>query len=275
MSVAVAVESEKLESGCCPCCICETEACVDDLGVQDKFHLRFMAALGSLTILVSIAQFAVGGFIFNHFESKRRGSWWTGVLTLFAGYASVMIRKKGWITATCIISTFAIIAAGVGTVIDAIFYKLLNRLEACASLNEATKTVSTYGRMDLQSSADSCLESLQIENENMINNCACVSTPDDCYSFKLTSSVMEADGCRGILTTMPRIVLTSTALCASVALLAFALAIGSCVIICCPPKKDYDSEVQTAEFVLREPPLSAVVIVDDNVTITRGAESSF
>ena len=273
MSFAVAVESEKLEDGCCSCCLCEPESSGDDLGVQDKISLIFMAILGSLTIVASIAQFVVGGFIFYYLEGKRRGCWWAAVLTLFAGFSSVMIRKKGWITATCVLSTFAILGAGVGAVLDAVSWRLLNDLQACASFDESKSVYSSYGN-DERGSAISCVKNLRIENENLKNSCVCVNSVDTCSNFKLANSVMGANDCRGILTTIPRLLLTSTALCASIGFLALVLAIGSCVIKCCP-RKDYDDEVQTAQFVVRDQPVTALAVVDHDATNTRGVESTF
>jgi predicted membrane protein len=274
MSIAVAVESEKLESGCCSCCLCETESSGDDLGVQDKLSLIYMAMLGSLTIVASIAQFVVGGFIFNYLEGNRRGCWWAAVLTIFAGFSSVMIRKKGWITATCVISTFAILGAGVGAVLDAVSWRLLKDLQACATFEESNDTYSWYGSRNQSASALSCINNLKIENENLKNSCVCVNSVDTCHNFKLATSVMGANDCRGILTTIPRLLLTSTALCATIGFLALTLAIGSCVIKCCP-KKDYDDEVQTAQFVVRDQPVTALAVVDHDATNTRGVESTF
>jgi hypothetical protein len=233
-----------------------------------------MAMLGSLTIVASIAQFVVGGFIFNYLEGNRRGCWWAAVLTLLAGFSAVMIRKKGWITATCVISTFAILGAGVGAVLDAVSWRLLNDLKTCVSLEGSSGTYSSYGGRNQEASAIYCAQNFQIENENLKNSCVCVNSVDTCHNFKLATSVIGANDCRGILTTIPRLLLTSTALCATIGFLALTLAIGSCMIKCCP-NKDYDDEVQTAQFVVRDQPVTALAVVDHDATNTRGVESTF
>jgi hypothetical protein len=192
--------------------------------------------IASLLIALSIAEFGVGGATYSYFTNIKLGSWWGAWLPFIAGVLGVITKPKGLLVGsifTCIFGVFiAITAAGV----DGIAALIFKTEQACISQHDVPSNEDYFNSMSGINSVGQiparnvCIE--QSIYSPFTFDCLCgpvIAPGGPCLPY---------DGhldCASILTEYPQLLLASSALNGSLAILCFVFAIISCVYVFVEP----------------------------------------
>jgi hypothetical protein len=189
--------------------------------------------LGVVFITLSVMEFFLGQVIFHAVLKERHGNWWAGFFAFYGGICALVLKTRGWVRAVSILVSLTIILSTVGAALDGRAAIEFNGLVACTTGSITKSNVQRYGDRDYFTKSDLCFEDGYAKNNLLSGRCYCVSAANSiCHIYAPASFI----NCGTVLNTNPKLLITSTTLCSLIALCAWLLAIGSCMILCSPDK---------------------------------------
>ena len=216
------------------CISCENRFCSEPIGVVEHcISLLAIKVLGVIFITLSVMQFFLGQVIFHSVLIERHGNWWAGFFAFYGGICALVLKTRGWVRAVATLASITIILSTVGAALDGRAAVAFNGLVACTTGNIIKSNVLRYGDRNYYSKSDTCFEEGYAKNNLSAGRCYCVTAANSiCHIYQPASFI----NCGTVLNTNPKLLITSTTLCSLIALCAWLLAIGSCMILCCSDK---------------------------------------
>ena len=210
------------EKGCCSGC---NEA--DDQVRAST--LQTMRIFGAILIIVSVIEFGIGAASHGYLSSTKIyvGSWWAGLAALLTGICGVLNKTRGVVILMITFGTIASFIAVAGVVPDAIAAAEFEKLTTCAQLSLEGITYS--GADDASAIFSTCFSNYITKS---YDSCYCISSSTSgCLVYPLNSKY----DCADFMTTLPKLVKTSAAMCSVLALCSLVLVSIGFSIVCCSP----------------------------------------
>lgn len=145
----------------------------------------------------------------------------------------------------CAFSVLGVILLFIGTILDGVFYGVMENLDTCYS----RYTNEIYGDSSYSPYAKACA----VDHSQ---DCSCITSDntDDCYLFDLKA----ANDCGEVLTTLPSDLLASMFFCLLLLIVVFTYSIFTCMTVCCSPENDvYIQDNNNGPAPGSQPPVAA------------------
>ena len=256
----------------CAACVCSSSADA----IPDATHVLAVRIVGAFAFAFAVIEFGLGGALFNYFVNEKMGAWWVGLIVALAAICAMVSANKGWLTATCVISSASCVVAVVGAAYDGVYSNKFRGIAACSSQIDSLSASYNYGDSDYFANSQICMISAQATNY-VSDGCYCASRfGSHCYQLTLSAySTKYSQNCGNIMTTYASTMSTSVAFCVACFCLALTLAILSGVVLCCahriPGNKTDGKDEIPAEVVVNEAtPADASVVPSPDVEIKVG-----
>jgi hypothetical protein len=218
--------ADMAEDGCCSGC--------SELDDQVRAStLQTMRIFGVILIIVSVVEFWIGATAHGYMSSSTiyLGSWWTGLAALLTGICGVVNKTRGVVILMITMGAIATAVAVAGVVIDAIAAAEFSNITYCGQLQPTPGVI--------YSGDGGTAEYLKLYNACFFNyvstsydSCFCISSSTSgCQEYAINSKY----DCTAFMTTLPKYVKTSAALCSVLAFCSLVLVSIGFSIICCSP----------------------------------------
>lgn len=249
-------DEEEGERGCC-----DGGTCLDGVdATANNVHLKYLRIVGSLGMVLAVLEAGMGVSIYQFLSNVRLGTWWAGILAFIAGISALGSNNVGWVTATCILSSFAALLAAIAAAVEGASLNVFQNLTACTSM-DSDKQVYNFGNVSDNFYSSICM--INDSPEIIVNGCYCVA-PNGHLCNEYTISVFARNynnNCGNILTSYKNYLITSLAFCIAIGATMVILAILSCTVVCCPRRS----------FLNRQK-IDSVIITKKNPAVTTKPE---
>lgn len=255
-------EDEEGRRGCC-----DGGRCFDGIdALADRVHLKYLRIIGGLGMVLSIIEAGLGGSIYNFLSNIRLGTWWAGILAFVAGICAIGSNNRGWITATCILSSFAALLAAIAAAVEGASLNIFQSLTAC-SMMDSKKQISRYGNAQDHFYSDICM--FNDLNNIVANGCYCVAPHGIlCNNYVLSGFAKQNQNtCENILTTFKAYLISSLAFCMAIGITMAVLAVISCVVVCCPTKSLLNKNKKRASTFMRNQARPAIALEEKEIIL--------
>jgi hypothetical protein len=224
-------DEEEGERGCC-----DGGTCFDGVdALADEVHIKYMRIIGSLSMVLAIIEAGLGGSIYNFISNVRLGTWWAGILAFIAGICAIGSNYRGWVTTTCILTSFAALLAAINAAVEGASLNIFLSLTSCTMI-DSNKKIFHYGDVRDNFYSDICMNNdLSVV---VTNRCYCVASNGLlCNDYMLSDFAKQNHNtCGNILTTFKNYLISSLAFCVAIGLTMAVLVVISCVVVCCPSR---------------------------------------
>jgi hypothetical protein len=185
-----------------------------------------MRIFGVILIMFSVIEFGIGATAHGYLSSPKiyLGSWWTGL-------AALLNKTRGVVILMITMGAIANAVAVAGVVIDAMAAAEFSNLTICGRDRYSTYYSSGYyyysgdGSTSLLNARCSGVED---------DHCFCISTATN-YCLKYALNTNSKYDCAALMTTLPKFLKTSAALCSVLASCSLVLVSIGLSIICSSP----------------------------------------
>jgi hypothetical protein len=252
-------DEEEGERGCC-----DGGTCFDGVdALADEVHIKYLRIIGSLSMILAIIEAGLGGSLYNFFSNVRLGTWWAGILAFLAGICAIGSNYRGWVTATCILSSFAALLAAIAAAVEGASLNIFLSLTACTMI-DSNKEIFHYGNVRYNFYSDICMTNDL--RDIVTNGCYCVA-PNGllCNEYMLSEFAKQNQNtCGNILTTYKDNLIASLVFCVAIGVTMAGLAVISCVVVCCPSRSFLNQK--------KAPPATADAIEQKGITCVLNAQ---
>lgn len=215
---------------------CDQESCGDPLSkIADNVHVKLLRIFGALTVIFSIIEAIIGILIYKFTVNYTLGAWWISILAFLAGVCAIGTKSRGWVTGACVLATASVAVTLIGSIMDSIAASILIDLSACVS-KDSNNLKQNYGNSRDYSRADDCI--LLDGTSHVVDGCYCVTDRGNyCGQFTISSfSRNYGMGCKNVIDTFPKMLVSSAAATVLTLACVIAVAVVSCVVLCCPTR---------------------------------------
>lgn len=207
--------------------------------VPSQYYLR---VVGLICCCVAVIEFGVGGRTSSYLSNVSNGSWWSVVAVFLGGLCALIGHNKAWVQASCVLSSFGVLTALVGAIVDSIAQTAFRQLSSCGTIPSGNGAVTsdpssfygkitTYGDKNGQSDISYCMASYKMLNEFQYDRCYCVTASGGfCGDYHLASTLNS--NCGSVLTTYTRDLTASLSFCCIAAFCIFSLFAFTSFLLC-------------------------------------------
>lgn len=224
------------DSDCCrgTCCsaptLCSTTPKDVLFVTRNNARVRFLKAIGGVTLFLSIIEAGVGGAVFTYLNSSYNcGAFWVSFLTFAAAACAIVSKDRDWIISACVFASFSTPVALVGVYLESGTFQHFSGIAVCRGGDGERY----YASPEYSSKRSYCLASRPPED----NVCYCAYKFEDEECAIIALNPIDASTkmtCNNIFTTYRQTLAASIAFCTFLVFFLFILSLVSCVILCCP-----------------------------------------
>ena len=207
--------------------------------VPSQYYLR---VIGLVCCCIAVIEFGVGGRTSTYLSNVNNGAWWSTVAVFLAGGCALVGANKAWVQASCLLSSFGLLTALVGAIVDSVAQKAFSQLSSCGTVPSGSAVVTAepssfygslvaFGNMDGKTDISYCMASFKMLNQFEYDRCYCVTASGGfCGGYSLSKSLNT--NCGSVLTTYTRDLTASLSFCCLAAIVMFCLFVFTSFLLC-------------------------------------------
>ena len=209
--------------------------------VPSQYYLRL---IGLLCCCIAVIEFGLGGRTSTYLANVNNGSWWSTIAVFLAGACAMVGLNKAWVKAACLLSSFGILTALVGAIVDGMSRSLFKDLISCGTVPTGHTVTSDpasfqshlviYGDSKGFVDISYCMASYEMLNQFAFGKCYCVTDKGGfCGDYSLSKSALSLQAnCGNVLTTYTRNLAASFSFCCIASFCVFVLFAFTTFLLC-------------------------------------------